>query len=215
MKAQQQAQAAAGSNDDLMREIQSFTREDMEEAIVAEENMQVEKRTYRTMIQLKAELRDVMTASSVELERVFRAFDADHSGTIDREELKKGLASLGAAVSEQTIEDMFSMLDKDGDGSVEYMEFARWFGAGPPPAPTTPEVKARQQAIAASPRNGAHLSAIQGASRAKLQPLELLHKSPRRTAQDPRRTARQPQATGLAAQRRRLLELKAAQRSRR
>ena len=44
------------------------------------------------------------------------------------------------------------MLDTDGDGEIDYQEFARWFGSGPPPPPMLPEVKMRIEAqVCASP----------------------------------------------------------------
>ena len=33
--------------------------------------------------------------------------------------------------------------DKDGGGDIDYTEFARWFGRGPPPPPMTQEMRAR------------------------------------------------------------------------
>ena len=58
------------------------------------------------------------------------------------------------------------MLDTDGDGEIDYEEFSRWFGAGPPPPPMTPEMAFRaqmqQEAGARSPdRQADHLNAIQ------------------------------------------------------
>ena len=98
------------------------------------------------MLQLKAELAEVITAEGAQLEALFHEFDEDGDGVVDRGELKRGLQGLGAGLSEQTVDDMFSMLDLDGDGLIELAEFGRWFGAGPPPAPMLPEVEARQRA---------------------------------------------------------------------
>ena len=67
---------------------------------------------------------------------------------------------------------MFTLLDKDGGGDVDYAEFARWFGAGPPPAPMTPEVKARQAARESYSMDGMddHLAAIRGSSAGRATP---------------------------------------------
>ena len=58
----------------------------------------------------------------------------------------------GTTVTDDQIADMMTLLDKDGDGEIDYQEFARWFGSGPPPAPMLPEVKMRMEA-----RTGASL----------------------------------------------------------
>ena len=52
----------------------------------------------------------------------------------------------GAPIDDAQIDDIFALLDKDGDGSIDYQEFARWFGAGPPPPPMLPEIKLRLDA---------------------------------------------------------------------
>eukprot|EP01052_Picozoa_sp_SAG31_P060047 SAG31_NODE_19269_length_607_cov_1.496063_1_plen_85_part_10 len=46
---------------------------------------------------------------------------------------------VGSSLTDEQISDMMVLLDKDGDGEIDYREFARWFGRGPPPAPPTPE----------------------------------------------------------------------------
>jgi hypothetical protein len=65
-----------------------------------------------------------------------------------------GLASLGTDISEERADDFFAILDRDGDGEIDYTEFARWFGAGPPPPPMLPQVKAMQDAQAAARAGG-------------------------------------------------------------
>eukprot|EP01052_Picozoa_sp_SAG31_P029275 SAG31_NODE_2897_length_4936_cov_3.814348_3_plen_406_part_00 len=68
--------------------------------------------------------------------------------------------------------------DKDGDGEIDYPEFARWFGRGAPPAPPTPEVLARQAAkIEYQESSGdvhqEHLKAIQAAASKRSRTLML------------------------------------------
>jgi Ca2+-binding EF-hand superfamily protein len=71
----------------------------------------------------------------------------------------------GGNLAEQDIADMMILLDTDGDGSIDYQEFARWFGAGPPPPPMLPEVKSRLDAQAeAGGTPQEHLDAIQAAA---------------------------------------------------
>ena len=76
------------------------------------------------------------------MSRIFRSFDEDRNGTIDVGELQRGLADLGAEVSAEQVADFFEILDQDGDGEIDYTEFAQWFGTGPPPPPALPQVVA-------------------------------------------------------------------------
>ena len=39
--------------------------------------------------------------------QVFRRFDEDNNGSIDKNELKSALAALGAAVSDEMVQEMF------------------------------------------------------------------------------------------------------------
>ena len=105
-----------------------------------------EKRSYRLMMKLKAELSGVFSSSGITLERAFRGFDENRDGVIDHAEFERGLKSLGAEIEPQQLDDLIAILDKDGDGSIDYSEFARWFGAGPPPPPELPEVRGREEA---------------------------------------------------------------------
>ena len=43
------------------------------------------------------------------------------------------------------------MLDTDGDGEIDYEEFSRWFGSGPPPPPMTPCVACGQRSARVDP----------------------------------------------------------------
>ena len=125
-----------------------------------------EKRSYRLLTKLKSELSTLFSASGLSLERAFRAFDENRDGVIDPGEFSRGLKNLGAELSEVQQADLVALLDKDGDGSIDYVEFARWFGSGPPPPPALPEVTARSEARAAAldcmpqGQRDAHLSEI-------------------------------------------------------
>ena len=153
---------------DRKKDVQSFATADS--SVVAMQKMSeqcsAEKRSFAQLYELKQQLGTAMSLSKISLERTFRGFDTNGDGMIDLAELKQGLAVLGVTVPEQLVVDMFTLLDKDGGGDVEYMEFARWFGAGPPPAPLTPEVAMRQRARAASGYDMSdHLAAIEEAAR--------------------------------------------------
>lgn len=63
----------------------------------------------------------------VELVRLFARFDSDANGLIDVSEFRKILAALGEDFSDAGLAEQFAIVDKDGDGSVRYEEFAEWW----------------------------------------------------------------------------------------
>jgi len=60
-----------------------------------------------------------------EIEEAFKMFDRDNSGTINHNEIKHVVNSLGLKISDDDIKDMIKVADKDGDGDINYMEFMR------------------------------------------------------------------------------------------
>ena len=51
-------------------------------------------------------------------------FDVDRSGAIDREEFKRLCDYVGHDVNEAEIDEMMSLADEDGSGSIDFWEFA-------------------------------------------------------------------------------------------
>ena len=64
------------------------------------------------------------------LEKCFRRFDVDDSGTIDATELGALMAevSSGVALSAEELDLAVAELDKDGSGAIGFDEYASWFG---------------------------------------------------------------------------------------
>ena len=58
-----------------------------------------------------------------ELREAFNLFDTDGSGTIDPKELKELVLNLGIHAKNQTIFDMISDIDKNGNGQIDFKEF--------------------------------------------------------------------------------------------
>jgi hypothetical protein len=78
-----------------------------------------------------ADMMHVMFSRRYELESLFRFFDADGNGKIDREEFKTGLSSLatvlGKTFTEEQVYELVDAIDTDHDGEIDYQEFLSKF----------------------------------------------------------------------------------------
>jgi len=63
-----------------------------------------------------------------QVKKVFRAFDQDGNGTIDRGELAVLLQKIGD-FSEKEVDRLMLTIDRNGNGLIEYEEFVDWIGA--------------------------------------------------------------------------------------
>eukprot|EP00092_Neocalanus_flemingeri_P000651 GFUD01000693.1.p1 GENE.GFUD01000693.1~~GFUD01000693.1.p1 ORF type:complete len:3364 (-),score=1087.83 GFUD01000693.1:1093-10800(-) len=62
------------------------------------------------------------TVSSVK--DAFKKFDADNDGQISRQEVMQGASSAGLKLSSEEVDTLFILGDKDGDGQIDFSEFA-------------------------------------------------------------------------------------------
>jgi len=58
-----------------------------------------------------------------QIDRIFRTIDTDDSGTMDADELKVALNEMGMKLSDQCVANMLKVVDENGDGVVDIMEF--------------------------------------------------------------------------------------------
>ncbi|XP_078044148.1 troponin C [Augochlora pura] len=63
-----------------------------------------------------------------ELRDAFRVFDKHNRGYITASDLRAVLQCLGEDLSEEEIEDMIKEVDVDGDGRIDFYEFAHALG---------------------------------------------------------------------------------------
>ena len=65
-----------------------------------------------------------------DVRELFTEIDEDGSGALDSEEVKQLLVKLGIEkVDENSLQDVFSKMDPDGDGEVTLDEFLGWWNA--------------------------------------------------------------------------------------
>lgn len=87
-----------------------------------------------------AKRRSHATASRRDSAWLFRRFDLDHSGELERHELRTLLERQGLSPNEEEIERIFAALDQDGNGRVDHHELAdfleTWVCPDPTPADT-------------------------------------------------------------------------------
>ncbi|KAK4305483.1 hypothetical protein Pmani_022613 [Petrolisthes manimaculis] len=55
--------------------------------------------------------------------RIFRISDDDASHTLNQEEMTEAVNNLGLEFSEEEIQELFSSMDEDGTGTINYEEF--------------------------------------------------------------------------------------------
>mmetsp|Transcript_121609 Transcript_121609/g.190802 ORF Transcript_121609/g.190802 Transcript_121609/m.190802 type:complete len:163 (-) Transcript_121609:159-647(-) len=71
------------------------------------------------------------TNSAVEkIVEVFQAWDTDGDGTISRDELEKVLILLNPSFTKKDMNTIMKAADKNGDGLIDYEEFANWLAGG-------------------------------------------------------------------------------------
>ena len=61
--------------------------------------------------------------SDREIKDAFLAFDLDHNGYVGAAELRHVLVNIGEPVTDEEVDEMIRMVDKDGDGQVSFAEF--------------------------------------------------------------------------------------------
>ena len=64
-----------------------------------------------------------MQAQLDEFREAFAAYDSDGGGSIDAEELKALMASVGQIPSDDELQEMIKVADADGSGTVDFYEF--------------------------------------------------------------------------------------------
>ena len=64
-----------------------------------------------------------MSITEDQIKEAFDQFDADGSGAISAEEIKKVCEALGVDASNKEVETLINEADADGDGKIQYSEF--------------------------------------------------------------------------------------------
>lgn len=93
----------------------------MEEATEAQRK-QLE---FAARVQHLRETHHISEGSIKAYERVFAMLDLDGSGTIEEEELRFGLMSIGRCPKKEDLDRMIHLIDEDGSGEIDFIEFCK------------------------------------------------------------------------------------------
>ena len=67
-------------------------------------------------------LGDALATANTRVMNLFRDWDEDGNGLIDKDEFHKAMAPLGIQVSREACNDLFDTFDSDGSGKIEFRE---------------------------------------------------------------------------------------------
>merc|ERR1719263_1820731 len=70
-----------------------------------------------------------------EIHEAFVAFDLDHNHFVGAAELRHVLINIGEQVTDEEVDEMIRMVDRDGDGQVSFEEFYEMVTGGRKPPP--------------------------------------------------------------------------------
>merc|ERR1719487_2926464 len=70
-----------------------------------------------------------------EIKEAFEAFDLDHNSFVGAAEIRHVLINIGEQVTDEEVDEMIRMVDKDGDGQVAFEEFYEMVTGGKKPPP--------------------------------------------------------------------------------
>ena len=85
--------------------------------------------------QTMKKLREHIEGKRISLKDTFRRFDTSGDGILSRDEFMAGLRDIcGSAIKQRDLEAVYSQVDEDGGGEVEFIEFISAMNAAAPPS---------------------------------------------------------------------------------
>ncbi|KRX01735.1 Protein kinase-like domain [Pseudocohnilembus persalinus] len=73
--------------------------------------------------QIITDLREIIKANNIEIQKVFDHHDKDKGGSLDRKEFAYLLRKIAPKLRDFEVEDCLKKFDKDGDGEISFQEF--------------------------------------------------------------------------------------------
>ena len=69
-----------------------------------------------------SQIRDALSKNAVRVVDLFREWDDDGTGAVDKTEFRRGMKELGLEVAEPEVDKLFDAMDPDGSGSLTLSE---------------------------------------------------------------------------------------------
>ena len=76
------------------------------------------------------QVRDALSANAVRVIDLFREWDDDGTGTVDRKEFHRGMKELGLDVASREVDGLFDSMNPDGDTSLSLKELTKQLRPG-------------------------------------------------------------------------------------
>ena len=78
---------------------------------------------FNVKYRVKKKVKELTEIQRNEIEKAFKLFDVDNSGSIDINELKEAMKALGIYLKKEEIKKIMDEVDEDGSGTIELREF--------------------------------------------------------------------------------------------
>ena len=81
-------------------------------------------------VPIQEQIRDLLSKNAVRVIDLFREWDDDGNGLVDKKEFRKAMSAMGIQASKEDINAVFDSMDADGGGTLEYGEMNKAFRRG-------------------------------------------------------------------------------------
>ena len=109
------------------------------------------------------DMKKILAGKALKLEQLFKEWDEDGDGTINRKEWQKAMPTIGINHSDEMLNKLFDMFDEDGSGEIDYLELRAALRkptlrrGGESPTPTDDEMEQRRQQLKKTASKGGGL----------------------------------------------------------
>ncbi|KAL3891019.1 hypothetical protein ACJMK2_003283 [Sinanodonta woodiana] len=111
----------------------NMTQAEVKQAMVkidTNKNGKIEFSEFRNFMMKELGKSSEVSDEEYQIRQAFKVFDKDGNGVIDKNELRLAMRTLGEKVSEADVTEMMRDADTNGDGKIDYEEFARMWTMG-------------------------------------------------------------------------------------
>ena len=74
---------------------------------------------------MASKIKVALEKANIRTMELFRDWDADQNGSIDRKEFQTSMLALGIKATKEQLDGVFDRWDSDGNGAIDYDEFTK------------------------------------------------------------------------------------------